>query len=81
MKIGYSIALSERVEELLRDGVLDEIFQIIQDDIEQEWKQSHPGDSQVREQLYHESHALSRLQLKLAAVVESLSIHRRGEFK
>jgi hypothetical protein len=80
-KLGYSVALSEKVEELLRDGALDEIFKIVQADIDEEWKRTPPGDSQLRETLYHESHALNRLQLKLSAVVQGLSIQRRGEWQ
>lgn len=78
-KIGYPVHLSERVEELLREGTLDEILTIIQNDIDKEWKATPPGDSQTRELLYHESHALNRLNLKLAVIVESLAMSRRGD--
>ena len=78
-KIGYPIHLSERVEELLREGTLDEILSIIQNDIDKEWKSTPPGDSQARELLYHESHALNRLNLKLAIIIESLAMSRRGD--
>lgn len=80
-KMGYSIHLSERVEELLREGTLQEILTVIQEDIDKEWKSTPPGDSQTRELLYHESHALSRINLKLAVIVESLSMSRRGDFR
>lgn len=72
-KFGYSIYLSERVQELLREGTLQEILDLVQAEIDDEWKRTHPGDSQTRELLYHETHALNRLNLKLSAVCQSLS--------
>ena len=76
-KFGYSIFLSERVEELLREGTLVEILKLVESDLEQEWKQTAPEDSKTRELIYHEIHALNRLDLKLSALVESLKMQRR----
>lgn len=80
-KLGYSLHLSERVEELLREGTLQEILSMIQEDIDKEWKSTPPGDTSTRELLYHETHALNRINLKLAVIVESLSMNRRGDYR
>lgn len=79
VKFGYSIYLSERVEELLRDGTLDEIIKAVEADLNTEWKQSSPEDSRSRELIYHELHALNRIQLKMSAIVDSLKMARRAD--
>lgn len=76
-KYGYSMYLSERVEELLRDGTLTEILKHIEADLNNEWKTTVPEDSKTRELIYHELHALNRLDLKLQAIVQNLSMARR----
>ena len=78
-KFGYPVHLSERVEQLIRDGALDEIFVLVQQEIDEEWKRTPPKDVETREMLYHESHALRRLQIKLGSIVGSLKFERRGE--
>ena len=77
-KIGYSLFLSERVEELLREGTLQEIIKLVESDLQDEWKRTPPGDSYSRELIYHEIHALNRLDLKLQAIVDSLAFARRA---
>lgn len=76
MKLGYSIYLSERVKELLDEGTLDEILQLVRKDIEGEWAQTHPQDVQVREAVYHEMHALTRLETRLKSVIGDLVMKR-----
>lgn len=76
-KLGYSVYLSERVEELLREGTLDEIIKLVDADLRDEWVRTPPQDSNARELIYQEIHALSRIQLKLAGVVDSLRFNKR----
>ena len=77
LKLGYDVYLSERVEELLREGTLEEIIKLVESDLKGEWVSTSPDDSKTRELIYHEIHALNRLQLKLTAVVDSLRMMRR----
>ena len=76
-KFGYSMYLSERVEELIREGTLDEILKLIGDELNNEWKSTTPEDSKTRELIYHELHALNRLHLKLSAIISDLAMTRR----
>ncbi len=76
-KMGYSLYLSERVEELLREGTLQEILKLVECDLQEEWKRTPPNDTNTRELIYHEIHALNRIDLKLQAIVDSLSFARR----
>lgn len=78
-KLGYSQYLSDRVEELLREGTLEEILKLIEADIDGEWKSTPPDDTKTRELLYHEIHALNRIHIKLATIVDSLMFSKRGE--
>jgi hypothetical protein len=78
-KFGYSIFMSERVEELIREGVLDEIFKLVQEDIDRDWKRTLATDTVSREACYHESHALNRIQIKIASIVDGLKFDRRGD--
>ena len=74
--MGYSVFLSERVGELLREGTLQEILKLVESDLQEEWKRTPPNDSETRELIYHEIHALNRVDLKLQAIVDSLSFAR-----
>lgn len=76
---GYPMYLSERVEELLREGTLDEILQYIKKDMQEEWIKTPPADTSTRELIYHELHALNRLELKLQAIMSSLK-SQRGDY-
>jgi phosphoribosyl-ATP pyrophosphohydrolase len=76
---GYPMYLSERVEELLREGTLDEILQFIKRDMQEEWIKTPPAETQARELIYHELHALNRVELKLQAILSSLK-SQRGEY-
>lgn len=73
---GYPMYLSERVEELLREGTLMEIIKFVQSDLEGSWKTTHPSDSATRELIYHELHALNRVELKLETILASLKMQR-----
>ena len=69
---GYNVYLSDRVRELLEEGTLEEIIKLVEGDLKDELFRTPPADSETRELIYHEFHALNRIQLKLAAVVQSL---------
>ena len=79
LKLGYGVHLSDRVEELLREGTLEEILKLIEVDIDGEWKATPPDDTKTRELLYHEIHALNRIHIKLATIVDSIKMSKRGE--
>ena len=79
LKFGYEVYLSDRVEELLREGTLDEILKLCKADLEGEWAKTLPKDSETRELIYQELHALGRVQLKLQAVVDSLKFAKRRD--
>lgn len=72
LKFGYSLHLSEHVERLLADGTLDEIFKLVEGEIDDQWKSTPPSDTATREQLYHEVHALNRVRIKMASIVDSV---------
>lgn len=71
-KIGYDLYLSDRVQELLQEGTLREIIKLVEDELREEIFQTAPGDTSQREQIYHEMHALNRIQLKLTGIVDEL---------
>jgi hypothetical protein len=77
---GYPMYLSERVEELLREGTLMEIIKFVQADMEGEWKKTAPSDAASRELIYHELHALNRIEMKLETILSSLK-SQRGDYK
>lgn len=69
-KWGYDLALSERAMELLGRDTLGEILALIKADIKEEIFQ-HP-ESEKRDQLYNEMHALSRIDTKIQSIVDSI---------
>lgn len=68
----YSVSLSQRVDELLREGTIEEILALVRKEIEEEWTQTAPSDIERREQCYHELHALNRLNLRISSIVNSI---------
>lgn len=72
MKLGYDISLSERIKELLDEGTLDQIMSQVLEELEGEWKSTLPQETATRESIYHEIHALNRVQIRLKAVVNHL---------
>ena len=70
MRVGYDLTLNERAKELLTDGTLTQIIAQIEMDLEGEWK--HSLDTEAREKVWHELHALHRVNLKLQAIVGEL---------
>ena len=66
-RMGVDLWLSERAQELINEGTLTEIMNLIESDIKDEWGQ-HP-EAERREALYHELQALSRVRLKFATLV------------
>lgn len=79
MRTGYSYSLSIRVKELLDEGTLDEILNTVTEDIKEELFQTAPSDSATREILYHETHAMQRIQLRLKSVINELYMAERRE--
>ena len=79
MRLGYDISLSERVKELLDEGTLDKICSQVIADLEGEWKSTLPQDTATRESIYHEIHAMNRLQIKMKSVVNELLFAERRE--
>lgn len=79
MKAGYDITLSERVKELLDEGTLAQIIALVQNDLEGEWRSSPPEASSQRELIYHELHALNRINLRLNTVVGDLLMAERRD--
>lgn len=79
MRLGYDISLSERVKELLDEGTLDQIMSQVITDLEGEWKTTLPQDSATRELIYHEIHALTRVNIRLKSLVNNLLMAERGE--
>ena len=79
MKIGYDIYLSQRVSELLEEGTLSEIFDLVDKDLRDEWVHSHPSDTANRESIYQTLHALSLLRIKLETVVTQVRYPSLGD--
>lgn len=74
MRMGYDVALSERLEELLKDETFGELLRMIEDDLKDEIFKTIEEDQ--RTQIYHEMHALTRVKLKMSSVVDSLKMER-----
>lgn len=78
MKRVNDVYLSERVGELLRDDSLTRIIQHVRDELNQEWLATAPLENAERELIYHELHALDRVETMLKAVVSDL-LFQRGD--
>lgn len=78
MKRNTDIYLSERVQELLKDGSLTQIIEHVRSELNDEWRNSHPNETQERELIYHEIHALNRVETMLQTVVQDL-LFQRGD--
>lgn len=72
MRLGYDMSLSIRVKELLDEGTLNQIIAQVQEDLDGEWKNTLPSDSATRELIYHDIHALNRVNLRLQAIINDL---------
>lgn len=79
MRLGYDISLSERVKELLDEGTLDQICSQVIADLEGEWKATLPQDTATRESIYHEIHAMGRVQIRMKSVVNDILFAERRE--
>ncbi len=79
-KIGYDLYLSDRVQELLEEGTLREIIKLVEDELRDEIFTTTPDDSSQREQIYHEMHALNRIQLKLIGIVDELKFAKQESY-
>ncbi len=76
-KMGYDLYLSDRVQELLQEGTLNEIIELVVQDLREDIFRTAPSDALQREQIYHEMHALTRIQLKMQTIVDSLRFEER----
>lgn len=73
-RMGLPIYLSERTQELLNEGTLTEIINLIESDMKDLWGLT-PEPAQ-REALYHELQALTRVRLKITTLVDNLRFQR-----
>ncbi|ATW62320.1 hypothetical protein [Pseudomonas phage ZCPS1] len=73
-RFGYSLVLTDAAQQMVRENVLPELFRIVQEEIEGEWKATAPKDSETREAIYHELHALNRVQLRIQAILDSITL-------
>ncbi|AUX83689.1 hypothetical protein FDJ32_gp60 [Pseudomonas phage NV1] len=73
-KLGYSMVLTEAVEQQVRSEILPELFRLVKSEIEGEWQATLPSDTEKRESVYHELHALSRVQLRVQAILDSITM-------
>lgn len=71
-KFGYSLSLSVRVEELIREGTIVELLDLVRKEIEGEWQSTAPQDTATREAIYHELHALSRVDARIQSILGSI---------
>lgn len=71
-RMGYGIWLSERVRELLDEGTLSQLFNVVEEDLKKEWISSPPGDTELRERLYNQIHALGLMRLRMEILVNDL---------
>ena len=78
MKRNKDIYLSERISELLKDGSLTSIIEHVRTELNQEWRDTAPGSEEERELIYHELHALDRIETMLQTVVQDL-LFQRGD--
>lgn len=69
MKWGYDLALSERVVELFGHDTFGELLRLVEEDLKDEIFKV--GTPEEREQIYHEMHALNRINIKLRSIVDS----------
>lgn len=72
--MGLPIYLSERTQELLNEGTLSEIMNLIESDLKELWGQT--PEPALREALYHELQALTRVRLKITTLVDNLRFQR-----
>lgn len=47
-RFGYSLVLTDAAQQMVRENVLPELFRIVQEEIEGEWKSTAPKDSESR---------------------------------
>ena len=71
-KLGYSATLTHAAAQLVREDMLPELFRIVREEIEEEWKRSSPDDKEKREQVYFELHAFNRVELRVRAILDSI---------
>lgn len=73
-KLGYSMVLTEAVEQQVRSEILPELLKLVKAEIESEWQSTLPSDTERREATYHELHALGRLQLRIQSIIDGITM-------
>lgn len=71
-KVGYSAMLTHATSQMVREEILPELFRIVREEIEEEWKRSSPEDKDKREQVYFELHAFNRVELRIKIILDSI---------
>lgn len=74
--MGVPIYLSERCQELLDEGTLTEIINLIDSDLKEAWVSTPTEDTGARESYYHQLHALGLLRIKMETLVNNLKFQR-----
>uniref|UniRef100_A0AAU6W0B7 Uncharacterized protein n=3 Tax=unclassified bacterial viruses TaxID=12333 RepID=A0AAU6W0B7_9VIRU len=78
MKRITDIYLSERIQELLKDGSLTQIIEHVRTELKDEWQATAPSQTADRDLIYHELHALNRVEEMIQVLVNDL-MFQRGE--
>lgn len=73
-KLGYSMVLTEAVEQQVRSEILPELLGLVKAEIESEWQSTLPSDTDRREAIYHELHALNRVQLRIQSIIDGITM-------
>lgn len=79
MKIGYDVYLSDRVNELLEEGTIKEVFKLLEDDLKGSWLSTAPDDTETRENIYRQLHSLNLLQIKMDTLVTNIKYPSLGD--
>lgn len=79
MKIGYDVYLSDRVNELLEEGTIKEVFTLLEDDLKGSWLSTAPEDTATREGIYRQLHSLNLLRIKMETLVTNIKFPSLGD--
>lgn len=76
----HELHLSRKVLELVEDGVIWEVLQLVESDLKEDIFKTAPDDSLARERIYQEMKALSRLDFKLHSLFSNIKFNEsRGD--
>lgn len=68
---------AQHAQNLLKDELIQKIFQTLEDEIKSNWQTTKPEKSEEREQLYYELRALEGIQRKLRGYVDNGIIYQK----